>query len=152
MKELKDRIMKHEGFRDVAYNDTLGIATIGYGHMILPQDNIQIGNKYSKEYLTELFDKDFNIAVKGANKLIQEKIPHLLMLGLTEAELSLIEGVLVEMVFQMGRPRVSKFKKMFNAIDEADWNKAADEMLDSRWAKQTFERALNLSSIIRSLL
>jgi len=144
--------MKHEGFRDVAYNDTLGIATIGYGHMILPQDNIQIGNKYSKEYLTELFDKDFNIAVKGANKLIQEKIPHLLMLGLTEAELSLIEGVLVEMVFQMGRPRVSKFKKMFNAIDEADWNKAADEMLDSRWAKQTFERALNLSSIIRSLL
>ena len=134
MKELKDRIIKHEG------------------HMILPQDNIQIGNKYSKEYLTELFDKDFNIAVKGANKLIQEKIPHLLMLGLTEAELSLIEGVLVEMVFQMGRPRVSKFKKMFNAIDEADWNKAADEMLDSRWAKQTFERALNLSSIIRSLL
>jgi len=144
--------MEHEGFRDVAYNDTLGIATIGYGHMILPQDNIQIGNKYSKEYLNELFDKDFNIAVKGANKLIQEKIPHLLMLGLTETELSLIEGVLIEMVFQMGRPRVSKFKKMFKAIDEADWNKAADEMLDSRWAKQTFERALNLSSIIRSLL
>jgi|TARA_R110000772_G_scaffold9315_1_gene30641 lysozyme len=151
MNELKERIMEHEGFRDVAYNDTLGIATIGYGHMILPQDNIQIGNKYSKEFLTELFDKDFDIAVKGANKLIKEKLPHLLMLGLTDAELSKIEGVLIEMVFQMGRPRVSKFNKMFKAIDEAEWNKAADEMLDSRWAEQTFERALNLSHIIRLL-
>jgi lysozyme len=151
MNELKERIMEHEGFRDVAYNDTLGIATIGYGHMILPQDNIQIGNKYSKEFLTELFDKDFDIAVKGANKLIKEKLPHLLMLGLTDVELSKIEGVLIEMVFQMGRPRVSKFNKMFKAIDEAEWNKAADEMLDSRWAEQTFERALNLSHIIRLL-
>jgi len=51
----------------------------------------------------------------------------------------------------MGRPRVSKFNKMFKAIDEAEWNKAADEMLDSRWAEQTFERALNLSHIIRLL-
>ena len=151
MNELKNRIMEHEGFRDIAYNDTLGIATIGYGHMILPKDNIQIGNKYSKEFLTELFDKDFNIAVKGANKLIKEKLPHLLMLGLSDIELGKIEGVLIEMVFQMGRPRTSKFKKMFKAIDEADWDLAAEEMLDSRWAKQTFERALNLSHIIRTI-
>ena len=148
MEDIKTRIKDHEGYRLEPYKDTLGYLTGGWGHKILSGEEVPI----SKEGWQSLFDDDFNIAVKGANKLIQEKIPHLLMLGLTEAELSLIEGVLVEMVFQMGRPRVSKFKKMFNAIDEADWNKAADEMLDSRWAKQTFERALNLSSIIRSLL
>jgi len=52
IENLKKRIQEHEGFRDVAYNDTLGIATIGWGHMILPEDNIQIGNKYSVEFLS----------------------------------------------------------------------------------------------------
>ena len=134
---LKKRIQEHEGFRDVAYNDTLGIATIGWGHMILPEDNIQIGNKYSVEFLKEVFEKDFNIAVKGAKKVIEEYIPNLYTQDLTQSQIELIEGVLIEMVFQMGRPRVSKFKKTLKAINEGDFTTAADEMLDSRWADQT---------------
>ena len=55
------------------------------------------------------------------------------------------------MVFQMGRPRVSKFKKTLKAINEGDFTTAADEMLDSRWADQTFERALVLSLKIRKI-
>ena len=148
---LKKRIQEHEGFRDVAYNDTLGIATIGWGHMILPEDNIQIGNKYSTEFLKEVFEKDFNIAVKGAKKVIEEYIPNLYNQDLTQSQIELIEGVLIEMVFQMGRPRVSKFKKTLKAINEGDFTTAADEMLDSRWADQTFERALVLSLKIRKI-
>ena len=45
MESIKKRIKDHEGFRDTAYNDSLGIPTIGWGHMILPKDNIQIGIK-----------------------------------------------------------------------------------------------------------
>ncbi len=151
MNEIKKRIMEHEGFRDVAYNDTLGIATIGYGHMILPEDNIQIGSKYSKEYLTEIFEKDFKIAVKGSKKLIEQYLTNLYTLDVPPSAIAKIEGILIEMVFQMGRPRVSKFKKMFKALNQGDFNTAADEMMDSRWADQTFERALNLSHIIRLL-
>ena len=108
---IKERIKSHEGFRDKAYDDSLGIPTIGYGHMIRPQDNIQLDTKYSKDFLDELFDKDFEIALKGANQLIEEHLPNLYTLGLKQGEIEVIQGVLVEMIFQMGYPRVSKFKK-----------------------------------------
>ena len=62
LEDIKKRIKAHEGFRDKAYDDSLGIATIGWGHMILPKDNIQLGNKYSIEYLEELFENDFKIS------------------------------------------------------------------------------------------
>ena len=54
------------------------------------------------------------------------------------------------MVFQLGIGGVSKFKKALKAVGEEDWDTAADEMLDSKWATQTPERATELSSIIRS--
>jgi len=58
--------------------------------------------------------------------------------------------VLIEMVFQLGVGGVSKFKKMWSALQEQDYNKASIEMLDSRWAKQTPSRANSLASIMRS--
>ena len=62
-----------------------------------------------------------------------------------------VQGVLVEMSYQMGLSNVSKFKKALHAMQMLQWKKAADEMLDSRWAKQTPNRAKELSNIIRSL-
>ena len=133
------------------YNDSLGIATIGWGHMILAKDNIQVGNKYSLDYLTELFDKDFEIAFNASNRLIQEHIPALHSHGLNKIQIDVIHGVLIEMLFQMGYPRVSKFKKTLKALNEANFNVAADEMLDSRWHDQTPARATELSTIIRNI-
>ena len=54
------------------------------------------------------------------------------------------------MVFQLGMTGVSKFKNTLKAVKEEDWDTAADEMLDSVWAKQTPERANELSSTMRS--
>lgn len=151
MDQIKERIKGHEGFRDEAYNDSLGIPTIGWGHMILPKDNIQIGVKYSVEHLSEIFDKDFEIAVKGAEQLIEEHLPNLYTQGLKQGNIEQIQGVLIEMIFQMGYPRVSKFKKTLKALDSGDFNTAADEMLDSRWHKQTPARAIELSTVIRNI-
>mgnify|MGYP003137695568 FL=1 len=148
---IKERIKAHEGFRDKAYDDSLGIPTIGWGHMIRPEDNIQLDRKYSKDYLSELFDKDFEIALKGAKQLIEEHIPNLYTLGLKQGEIEVIQGVLIEMIFQMGYPRVSKFKKTLKAMDEGKFNIAADEMIDSRWHTQTPARAKELSTIIRNI-
>ena len=55
------------------------------------------------------------------------------------------------MCFQLGRPRLSKFKKFIAAVKEQDWELAADEMKDSRWYNQTTARAERLISRIQAL-
>ena len=62
-----------------------------------------------------------------------------------------VQGVIIEMSYQMGVSGVSKFKKALHAMQMLQWKEAAKELLDSRWAKQTPNRAKELSDIIRSL-
>jgi lysozyme len=137
--ELKDRIKKHEGYCNVVYSDTLSFATIGYGHLVIKGDPYKEGVEYSREELDKQFDKDFSNAVVGAERL----------LGNSDMNFT-AKCVIIEMVFQLGMTGVSKFIKVLKAIKEEDWATAADEMLDSKWAKQTPSRAEQLSSVIRS--
>ena len=138
MDDLKARIKKHEGFRDVMYKDSLGFATIGYGHLILPTDNYVDGKQYSKEVLDAVFDKDFQNALDNANKL---------MSGYDLVDQA--KEVICEMVFQLGIGGVSKFKNMWKALEKKDYYTASQEMLDSRWARQTPKRAEDLSNIMK---
>ena len=57
------------------------------------------------------------------------------------------------MVYQMGETGVSKFKKMFKALkkDPKDYKEAASQMMDSKWASQTYSRARNLSDKMRQV-
>jgi len=137
---LKERIKQHEGFRRSVYSDSLGFATIGYGHLVLPTDNFVEGVEYSKEKLDILFDKDFQIALTSAQDLLE---------GLDVPETVL--GIITEMCFQLGKPRVMKFKNMWEGIRNQDWNKAADEMIDSAWHKQTTARCESLAKTMRSV-
>ena len=70
--DLKARIKEHEGFRDQVYKDSLGFATIGYGHLVLPNDPYEEGVTYSKEDLEKVFDGDFDTACSNANQLIKD--------------------------------------------------------------------------------
>jgi lysozyme len=139
MEEIKQRIKKHEGYRDTVYSDSLGFATIGYGHLVLPTDNFVEGVAYDKETLEEVFDNDFKIAVDSARELLRD-IEHNYI----------IFGVLVEMCFQLGKPKVSKFNKMFIALKEKDLDKASAEMINSRWHKQTPKRCESLANIMKN--
>ena len=136
--DLKARIKKHEGFRDQVYKDSLGFATIGYGHLVKPDDPYKEGQTYTKEVLSEQFDKDFNEAKNNALSLIGN-IPVVFQ----------AQCVLIEMVFQLGISGVGKFKKMWEAL-KPNYQIASEEMLDSRWAKQTPKRALELSVLMKS--
>lgn len=138
--EIKERIKKHEGFIPRVYKDILGKATIGYGHLVTEKDNFQVGKEYSKEELEEVFNQDFNKAVEGANELTSQ-------LSLV---LATVKGVIIEMVFQLGKTGVSKFKKFFEALNNQDYNEAANQMIDSNWHKQTPKRCEELANIIRS--
>ena len=138
MEDVKQRIKEHEGFRDTVYSDSLGFATIGYGHLVLPTDNFVVGIAYAKEQLEEVFDKDFQIALTSANELVD---------GLDLNHIA--KGVIVEMCFQLGKPRVMKFKKMWAALRNNDFDEAANQMIDSAWHKQTTSRCESLAATMR---
>ena len=55
-----------------------------------------------------------------------------------------VQQILVNMMFNMGRTRLSKFKKMHAAILKEDWKEAAIEGRDSQWHKQVTNRAERL--------
>ena len=133
---LKEKIKIHEGFRDMIYLDSLNKKTIGYGHLIVHEDKFVEGKAYPKEELEALFDKDFN---KGWDLMIQ--FCEVNSLNVSEEA----QEVLCEMIFQMGYSGVGKFKNMIKALQNHDYKSASIEMLDSRWAKQTPNRAKALS-------
>ena len=138
--KLKDRIKTHEGFRNYVYKDSLGKRTVGYGHLCLDDENWEDDEQYDIEILEDCFESDFNDALKGAEDLIGS-IPLL----------PKAKEVIVEMVFQLGKGGVRKFKKMWEALAKEDYAEAANQMLDSRWHKQTKSRAESLATIMRSL-
>ena len=141
LEAVKHRIMKHEGYRDTVYNDHLGNATIGYGHLITPSDKFVKGKRYSTAELKKVFEYDFNIAKKDME----------LVLADCGDQPNVVKEIIIEMCFQMGRPRVMKFRKMLEAIKNKTYKIASTEMLDSVWARQTSNRAHNLAELMRSI-
>ena len=135
---LKKRIRDHEGFRDTPYLDSLGKATIGYGHLITDEDEFENGKQYSKNELLKLFDKDFAKAEMGADQLVG----HIQELHI-EAK-----NIVTEMVFQLGTQGVRNFKNMLAALEARDYSRASAEMLDSRWHAQTKNRCESLAKIM----
>tara|TARA_R100001480_G_scaffold151689_1_gene153191 strand:+ start:156 stop:590 length:435 start_codon:yes stop_codon:yes gene_type:complete len=137
--DLMERIKKHEGFVPKIYKDSLGYATIGYGHLVLPEEQWEEGKEYSKEQLEHVFKTDFNNAVGQATGLMDG-------MDLDDK----VREVIIEMVFQLGIGGVGKFKKMWEALRKKDYGEASFQMMDSRWAKQTPNRAESLSKVMRS--
>ena len=134
MKDLLESIKHHEGFVEHVYDDSLGIPTIGYGFAI--KDLI-----LEEDLCDEILLRKLHILGRS----VMGKFPFFDSLP------SECKSVLMEMCYQLGVTGVSKFKKALKAMEDGDWDKAADEMLDSKWAKQTPNRAKEMSDIIRSL-
>ena len=134
MKDLLKRIKHHEGFRKSVYQCTEGYDTIGYGFAI---KDLEMDEDIAEEIL-----------IRKVDKLIKRVRSKFDWLDSVPRE---VQGVLVEMSYQMGLSGVSKFKKALHAMQMFQWKLAATELLDSRWAKQTPNRAKELSDIIRSL-
>ena len=134
MKDLLNRIKHHEGYRSRVYQCTEGYDTIGYGFAI---KDLEMDEDIAEEIL-----------IRKVEKLIKRVRSKFDWLDSVPRE---VQGVLVEMSYQMGLSGVSKFKKALHAMQMFQWKLAATELLDSRWAKQTPNRAKELSDIIRSL-
>lgn len=127
---LTKQLKRHEGFRGDPYKDTEGNWTIGYGHL-LPM---------SKPLARIILAKDMDIAEQecwGRLKFFG---------GLNSAR----QEALVNMMFNLGWPRLKRFVKMIAAAEAGDHELVAVEMLDSRWHLQVKGRAEELAEQYRT--
>ena len=134
MDYLLEQIKKHEGYRARVYRCSEGFDTIGYGFAI---KDLELDEDLAEEIL-----------LRKVEKLISRVRKRFDWLDSVPPE---VQGVLVEMSYQMGLSGVCKFKKALHAMQMCQWELGAKELLDSRWAKQTPNRAKELSEIIRCL-
>ena len=127
-KSLIERVAVNEGFRAKVYKCTAGVDTFGHGlTWITEEESLEIlANRISQLHLKLLDKLDW----------YKDMPPE-------------IQGVIIEMCYQMGFTGFCKFKKAIANMKDKNWKASAEEMLDSKWAKQTSNRANRLADIVR---
>ncbi len=144
IEKLREQLKVDEGCVYELYNDHLGYATFGIGHLVTesdPEYGADIGTPVSDDRVIEAFEQDVQTVLSDCAVLYPDfdELPE-------EAQ-----QVIANMMFNLGRPRLSAFKGMKAGVDARDWNEAADQMVDSRWYRQVGARAERLVERIRSL-
>ena len=141
---LREELAEDEGCKFEIYLDHLGLPTFGIGALIKehdPEYGQPVGTPVSEDRVRQRFNLDIAVTIEDCQVLYDDfdDLPE-------EAQL-----VIANMMFNMGRPRLSKFKGMKAGVDDRDWERAADEMVDSRWHDQVPNRAKRLVKRIRDL-
>ena len=144
IEQLREQLEVDEGCIYEIYNDHLGYATFGIGHLVTesdPEQGQSLGTAVSPDRVAEAFESDIQSVLRDCNILYSDfhNLPE-------EAQ-----QVIANMMFNLGRPRLSKFAGMKRGVDARDWNQAADEMVDSNWYRQVTNRADRLVERIRAL-
>ena len=142
--KLREELAEDEGCKFEIYLDHLGLPTFGIGHLVVegdPEHGQPVGTPVDNERVRQVFALDIASTLDECHVLYPDfdDLPE-------EAQL-----IIANMMFNMGRPRLSKFKGMKAGIDARDWNRAADEMVDSRWYDQVTNRAKRLVARMRAL-
>lgn len=134
--KLIESLTKHEGLRTLPYEDSVGVLTIGVGH------NLE-DRPLTNRAVQTILEDDIAEAVYELNRIKG-------YLGFEKTLSDARENVLIEMVFNLGSPRLSKFVKFWAAVKDADYETASIEMLDSKWATQVGQRAKTLAEQMRT--
>ena len=142
--KLRADLELDEGVKHEIYLDHLGLPTFGIGHLVREEDpeyGWDVGEPVSDNRVAEAFESDIQITINDCEKLYPDfyELPE-------EAQL-----IIANMCFNLGYPRLSKFKGMKAGVDARDWNAAADEMVDSRWYRQVTNRADRLVERMRAI-
>jgi len=127
---LIDDIKQEEGFKGIVYKCTEGFDTIGYGTRL------------------PLSEKEAEMILEYRLNILKGNLSgSLYMLDIDKKAWD----ILYNMVYQMGVKGVLNFKNMIKALEAKDYKRAGDEMLDSKWAKQTPTRANRLSKAMKAI-
>ena len=142
--ELDEGVKKNDKGNHISYFCSQNVVTGGIGHMITEWDDkkyAEVGVEISDEQVKAWFNKDIETVLSDC-ELLYDDFDHLP----EEAQL-----IIANMMFNLGYPRLKKFVGMKAGVDARDWNKAADEMIDSNYYKQLPNRAGRLVKRMRSL-
>lgn len=127
------------------YEDHLGFKTFGIGHKITSLDREYgwpVGSPVSETRVKEAFESDLAIALSDCLAIYQEDF---------KTWPGIVQEVLINMAFNLGRTNLSKFVKMKKALHAKDWKLAAQEGRDSLWYTQVPNRAERLMSDLESI-
>ncbi len=144
IEQIKEDLVRHEGYVTEIYLCSENYPTFGIGHMVTETDmeyTWPVGTPVTDERILQVFHDDCQIAVEDAEKLVDDLYDHS----------DDVIRVLVNMVFNLGRPRLSKFKNMLAAVEAKDYVKSAEEMIDSKWYRQVGRRSEELVEIMRNV-
>ena len=133
MDRIKEQLVRHEGLRLRPYRCTAGKLTIGIGRNL-----DDCGISQSEAYVMLIND------IMNCEKQLQSKIPDIYN-GLDEVR----KSVLLNMCFNLGINGLLRFKNTLAFVKAGDWERAANNMLVSKWAKQVGRRAIELSELMR---
>ena len=138
---LRKQIEADEGCKYEIYLDHLGLPTFGIGHLVTESASICFLSISRSDRVAECFNKDVGTVLEDCERLYPDfdSLPE-------EVQL-----IIANMMFNMGYPRLSKFKGMKAGVDARDWQQAADEMVDSKWYTQVPNRARRLVDRMRAL-
>lgn len=135
-----------EGVEYEIYNDHLGYPTFGVGHLVTEADaehGQPVGTPISEDRVWECFQSDLDTAISECHALYGE--------GVFDSWPDEVQEVVVNMMFNMGRPRLSQFKNFRAALEDGDWARAGAEGRDSRWYKQVTNRAERLMARLEAV-
>ena len=143
--QLREELEIDEGVKYEVYLDHLGLKTCGVGHLCRngdPESDMEVGTSVSEERVAELFEKDVGWTVKDCYKLLPD-------FDMLPEEVRLI---FANMMFNLGMKNLGMFKRLLAAIEDRDWQKAADEMYDSKWRRQLPNRSGRLIERMRQVV
>jgi len=144
IEQLRRELDEDEGCVYEIYLDHLGYPTFGIGHLVTKNDiefGWSVGTDVDEYRVHEVFEEDVQTVLSDCKKLYHN------FYHLPEE----VQLIIANMMFNMGRTRLSKFKGMKRGIDDCDWQAAADEMVDSRWYRQVTNRAERLVKRMRKV-
>ena len=128
---LVDRIKRNEGYRLTQYIDSVGRPTIGYGHLIKPNESYLMGATITPEQAEALFAKDF-----AEHKAAAEKIPSF------NEHSKAVQETLIDMTYNMGPAWYKNWPNTIKSLTEKNYEEVKNDILSSRYASQVKGRAL----------
>lgn len=141
--KLREELAEDEGCKYEIYLDHLGLPTMGIGHLITkddPEYGLSVGTVVEQNRVQAAFNLDITITLEDCQRLYKD------FNDLPEE----VQLIIANMMFNLGYPRLSKFKGMKANVDARDWPGAADEMVDSKWYTQVPNRARRLVDRMRA--
>lgn len=130
---LEEETLAFEGLSLKVYVCPAGELTVGVGHRVLPTDNLKPDDRISLRQAGEFLHNDLSIAIRDA----QELFGRAFFDSLSEKR----QHALIDLLFNLGKTRFSKFARTIDAIKKHDWKRAHDELLNSKYATQVGRRA-----------